>query len=238
MAFCATVHGVGNRLVTACSGSKQTIARLPASVIPGHKRHMNVNEFPPFRLPRTLVLVGLMGAGKTSIGRRVAGRLGLDFRDADAEIESAAGQTISEIFATRGEAEFRRGERQVIARLLHEPVHVLATGGGAFMDAETRAAIQHRGLSLWLRADLDTLVERTSRRSTRPLLEQGDRRQILKNLIDVRYPIYALADMTVDSGQGNHDATVETVLRAIATHVLPAPQGVAAPSAAIEKVSP
>jgi shikimate kinase len=180
---------------------------------------MNANDAPPVHLSRTLVLVGLMGAGKTSIGRRVAARLGLEFRDADAEIESAAGQTVSEIFQSRGEAEFRRGERQVIGRLLQGPVHILATGGGAFMDAETRAAIKQHGLSLWLRADLDTLVERTSRRNTRPLLEHGDRRQILKSLIDSRYPTYALADLAVDSGHSGHEATVDVVLRAVAEHL-------------------
>ncbi len=180
---------------------------------------MNATTTPHFHLPRTLVLVGLMGAGKTSIGRRVAARLGLEFRDADSEIEAAAGQTVSEIFASRGEADFRRGERQVISRLLTEPVHVLATGGGAFMDPDTRAAIRERGLSLWLRADLDTLVERTSRRNTRPLLESGDRREILRGLMDKRYPIYAEADLSVNSGLGSHDTTVEAVLKALADYV-------------------
>jgi shikimate kinase len=205
-----------------CAAPADGGGALPACLqegFQGTNAIMNANDAPPVHLSRTLVLVGLMGAGKTSIGRRVAARLGLEFRDADAEIESAAGQTVSEIFQTRGEAEFRRGERQVIGRLLQEPVHILATGGGAFMDAETRAAIKQHGLSLWLRADLDTLVERTSRRNTRPLLEHGDRRQILKSLMDSRYPTYALADLAVDSGHSGHEATVDVVLRAVATHL-------------------
>ena len=134
---------------------------------------------PQLHVPRTLVLVGLMGAGKTNIGRRLAQRLGLGFTDADSEIESAAGETIEEIFGRRGEAAFREGERKVIARLLGNPVHVLATGGGAFMDPETRALIRERGISIWLRADLELLHQRVSRRNNRPLLKQGNPREIL-----------------------------------------------------------
>lgn len=163
---------------------------------------------------RTIVLVGLMGAGKTKIGRRLAVRLNLPFFDSDHEIESAAGETIEEIFANRGERVFREGERRVIARLLCEPVHVLATGGGAFMDPSTRAMIGRRGVSLWLRADLDVLVSRVSRRSNRPLLKQGDAGAILADLIEKRYPVYAEADLIVDSGDGSPESTVG---RAIAT---------------------
>jgi len=128
---------------------------------------------------RAIVLVGLMGAGKSKIGRRLAARIGLPFFDSDPEIEAAAGETIEEIFANRGERVFRDGERRVIARLLAQPVHVLATGGGAFMDPATRQTIARRGVSLWLRADLDVLVSRVLRRSNRPLLKQGDPRAIL-----------------------------------------------------------
>src|SRR5215468_8121452 len=142
---------------------------------------------------RAIVLVGLMGAGKSKIGRRLAARLGLPFFDSDPEIEAAAGETIEEIFTNRGEQVFRDGERRVIARLLAQPVHVLATGGGAFMDPATRAVIARRGISLWLRADLDILVARVSRRSNRPLLKSGDPRAILAELIERRYPVYAEA---------------------------------------------
>lgn len=174
---------------------------------------------PPLTVPRTIVLVGLMGAGKTSVGKRLAARLGLEFRDADHEIEAAAGLTVSEIFEKFGEEEFRKGERRVIARLLDEPVHVLATGGGAFMDPETRATIRQSGLSLWLKADLDTLVERTSRRNTRPLLRSGNPREILEKLIAVRYPVYGQADLVVESSPASLDTTVDKVLGALSSHL-------------------
>jgi shikimate kinase len=165
---------------------------------------------------RSIVLVGLMGAGKTNIGRRLGVRLNLPFFDSDQEIEAAAGETVEEIFANRGEQAFRDGERRVIARLLAQPVHVLGTGGGAFMDPQTRAAIARRGVSVWLRADLDILVARVSRRSNRPLLKAGDARAILAQLIERRYPIYAEADLTIDSGEGPPEATVARVLAALA----------------------
>jgi shikimate kinase len=174
---------------------------------------------PQLHVPRTLVLVGLMGAGKTNIGRRLAQRLGLGFVDADSEIEAAAGETIEEIFERRGEAVFREGERKVIARLLGNPVHVLATGGGAFMDRETRALIRERGISIWLRADLDLLHQRVSRRNNRPLLKQGNPREILAGLIEQRYPIYAEADVTVDTVDGPPEATLERLMAALDEHL-------------------
>jgi shikimate kinase len=166
-------------------------------------------------LRRSIVLVGLMGAGKTKIGRRLAARLSLPFFDSDEEIESAAGETIEEIFANRGEAVFRDGERRVIARLLAGPVHVLSTGGGAFMDAATRRVIAARGVSVWLRADLDVLFARVSRRTNRPLLKTPDPRAVLAELIDRRYPIYAKADITIDSGNGPPDATASRAIAAL-----------------------
>ncbi|MFZ2007178.1 MAG: shikimate kinase [Stellaceae bacterium] len=165
---------------------------------------------------RSIVLVGLMGAGKTKIGRRLASRLGLPFFDSDEEIESAAGETIEEIFANRGEAVFRDGERRVIARLLAGPVHVLSTGGGAFMDAATRRIIAARGVSIWLRADLDVLFARVLRRTNRPLLKTPDPRAVLAELIDRRYPIYAEADITIDSGNGPPDATASRAIAELA----------------------
>jgi shikimate kinase len=165
---------------------------------------------------RTIVLVGLMGAGKTKIGRRLATRLNLPFFDSDTEIEAAAGETIEEIFRNRGEGVFRDGERRVIARLLTQPIHVLATGGGAFMDPATRALISRRGLSVWLRADLDVLAARVARRNNRPLLQQRDARTVLAELIERRHPIYAEADVTIDSGEGPLELTTARVIAALA----------------------
>lgn len=158
-----------------------------------------LSDKPRIRPGRTVVLVGLMGVGKSAIGRRLARRLDLPFIDADAEIEAAAGSTIEEFFEQHGEAAFRAGERRVIARLLDGEPHVLATGGGAFMDAETRSLVKSRGISIWLNADLDTLVDRVVRRNNRPLLKGGDERQILSDLMAVRNPVYAEADIAVAS---------------------------------------
>jgi shikimate kinase len=165
---------------------------------------------------RTIVLVGLMGAGKTKIGRRLAARLNLAFFDSDMEIEAVAGETIAEIFQNRGEAVFRNGERRVIARLLAQPVHVLATGGGAFMDAQTRALIARCGVSVWLRADLDVLHARVARRNNRQLLQARDARAVLAELIERRYPIYAEADTIIDSGDGLPELTTNRVIAALA----------------------
>jgi len=162
---------------------------------------------------RSLVLVGLMGAGKSSIGRRLATRLGLPFVDADSEIERAAGLSIPEIFDKFGESYFRDGERRVIRRLLAGPRLVLATGGGAFMNDETRDAIRARGVSIWLKAELDTLVRRCAKRDDRPLLRQGDPRAVLERLMEQRHPVYAQADLTVDSGDGPHELVVEEIVR-------------------------
>ncbi len=164
---------------------------------------------------RTIVLVGLMGAGKSCIGRRLAARLGLPFRDADAEIERAAGCSIEDIFELHGEAAFREGENRVICRLLTDAPHVLATGGGAFMNPETRAAIGERAISVWLRADLELMLKRTGRRNNRPLLKRGDPRKILSDLMDQRYPVYGDADLVVDSVDGPPEVTVERVLAAL-----------------------
>ena len=165
---------------------------------------------------RAVVLVGLMGAGKSKVGRRLAARLGLPFFDSDPEIEAAAGETIEEIFANRGERVFREGERRVIARLLVQPVHVLATGGGAFMDPATRELIARRGVSLWLRADLDVLVLRVSRRNNRPLLKVGDTRTVLSELIERRYPVYAEANVIIESGESSPELTVTRAIAALA----------------------
>lgn len=166
-------------------------------------------------LPSTIVLVGLMGAGKTSIGKRLAERLGVRFVDADKAIEEAAGCTIADFFARHGEEEFRRGEERVIARLLGDPPCVLATGGGAFMSDDTRRRIRERALSLWLRADLDVLFERVARRSDRPLLQTEDPRQTLQALMDIRYPVYGEADLVVDSRRAPIDVTVDRVYQAL-----------------------
>lgn len=175
-----------------------------------------MSDLPPLRLSKTIVLVGLMGAGKTAIGKRLAQRLGLDFVDADKEIEAAADCSIAEIFARHGELSFRDGERRVILRLLDNPIHVLSTGGGAFMDPETRARIAERGISIWLRADLDLMLKRVSRRSDRPLLQVADPRAKLEELMTQRYPVYGLADITVDSVDAPPEITVERVYDALA----------------------
>ena len=167
-----------------------------------------------YRPSRSVVLVGLMGAGKTSIGRRLAQRLGLAFVDSDHEIETAAGCTIETIFEMYGEKAFRDCERRVIGRLLEEPVQVVATGGGAFIDPETRAQVKARGLSVWLRADLDLLLHRVARRANRPLLKRGDPREILAGLMAQRYPLYAEAVVTVDTRVAPPDVTVDAVMSA------------------------
>ncbi|MBL27750.1 MAG: shikimate kinase [Rhodospirillaceae bacterium] len=174
-----------------------------------------MSEPPQFVADKSIVLVGLMGAGKTTIGRRLAGRLGLGFIDADSEIEKAAHCSIPDIFETHGETAFRDLERRVIARLLAQPPHVLATGGGAFMDPETRRLIAESSTSVWLRADIEILLKRVARRHTRPLLERGDRREILEALIAERYPVYGEADVIVDSLDAPHDVMVDTVIEAL-----------------------
>lgn len=171
---------------------------------------------PQLRPGKTLVLVGLMGAGKSCIGKRLAQHFALSFVDADQEIERAAGCTIADIFERHGEAHFRDGERRVIARLLEQPPHVLSTGGGAFMDARTRGKIRERAISIWLRADLELLLRRTARRANRPLLNNGDRRATLARLMEARYPVYAEADITIDSGNGPPDATASRAITELA----------------------
>lgn len=177
---------------------------------------MNSAELDMNTADRPLVLIGLMGAGKTTVGRRLARRLGRRFVDADEEIEQAAGMSIADYFEHYGEPAFREGERRVIARLLDEaePI-VLATGGGAYMDDETRTTIQQKAQSVWLKADLDLLVARTAKRDTRPLLKNGDPRTILKELMDKRYPIYAQSDITVETGNVPHEAVVEMILSSL-----------------------
>lgn len=164
---------------------------------------------------RSLVLVGLMGSGKSTVGRRLASRLDLPFVDADAEIERAAGKTIPEIFAAHGEPYFRDGERRVIARLLAEGGHVLATGGGAFMDTTTRALVRSRGVSVWLKADLDVLMKRVRKRGNRPLLQTPDPEGAMRQLMEVRYPVYAEADITVQSHDSPHEVVVDDVIAAV-----------------------
>jgi shikimate kinase len=168
---------------------------------------------------RTVALVGLMGAGKTTIGRRLAQALGLPFADADDAIVAAAGRSIEDIFAERGECEFRRGERNVIARLLDGPPHVLATGGGAFIDPKTRALMKQRAISIWLKAPLDVLMKRVAKRDHRPLLKEEDPRAVMQKLIDERYPIYAEADFTVETGTGPHNSAVSLILSALREHL-------------------
>ena len=167
---------------------------------------------------KSIVMVGLMGAGKSAIGRRLATRLNMPFVDADSEIESAAGCSIGEIFKRHGEEAFRDGERRVIARLLEGPPVVLATGGGAFMDETTRNLVEGTGVSVWLRADLDTLVQRTAKRNNRPLLKNDRPAETLKSLMAIRHPIYELSDITVKSDNSPPEETVNRVYAALNTY--------------------
>ena len=169
-------------------------------------------------LPKTVVLVGLMGAGKTSVGRGLAELFDTRFVDADKEIEQAAGCTIADFFERFGEDEFRRGEERVIARLLRDPPCILATGGGAYISPDTRREIREHGLSLWLKADLDVLYERVARRTDRPLLHTDDPRDTLETIIHARYPIYAESTLTVASYRCPIEQTVERVYQRLLDH--------------------
>lgn len=164
---------------------------------------------------RSLVLVGMMGSGKSSVGKRLGQALGLRFVDADVEIETAAGMSIPDIFATRGEEEFRAGERRVIARLLGRGPQVLATGGGAYMNAETRASIAANGISIWLKADQDVLMRRVRKRANRPLLQTADPEATMRTLLAVREPVYALADITLMSREEPHEVMVAAAIAAV-----------------------
>ncbi|MDP1778004.1 MAG: shikimate kinase [Brevundimonas sp.] len=167
---------------------------------------------------RTIALVGLMGVGKSTVGRRLAKRLGLPFADGDIEIEAAAAMTVSDIFAQLGESEFRAGEARVLKRLLHAPRMVLATGGGAVLNTETRAELKARAVTVWMRADLETVASRVQRRDTRPLLRGRDPLEALTAMAEVRYPFYACADVIVDVASGAHAEAVEGIVRALETY--------------------
>ena len=169
---------------------------------------------PPFP-GKTIALVGLMGVGKSSVGRRLAAALGLPFRDADVSVEEAAGRSISDIFDQFGEAAFRDGERRVISRLLEEPTHVLATGGGAFVNAETRALLKGKALCVWLKADLALLARRVGRKDNRPLLVGKDALAVLQEQAEARYPAYAEADIVVETGDTPHAQAVEAIVAAL-----------------------
>ncbi|MDB5453331.1 MAG: shikimate kinase [Caulobacteraceae bacterium] len=177
-----------------------------------------MDRYAPLR-HRTIALVGLMGVGKSSVGRRLANALELPFRDADSEVEAAAGRSIPEIFAQLGEPVFREGERRVIARLLDDPPHVLATGGGAFMSPETRALIKAKAISVWLKADLEVLARRVGRKDNRPLLAGQDTIDVLRAQALARYPTYAEADIAVETGDAAHHVTVEQIIRALSAYV-------------------
>lgn len=167
------------------------------------------------KLHKPVVLVGLMGAGKSTIGRRLASALGVSFIDSDNEISEAAGCSISDIFEIYGEDIFRDLEQRILLRLVSGEPCVIATGGGAFIQPAIRQSIKEKALSVWLRAELDVLVERVSRRDTRPLLKTGDKGTILSKLMEDRYPIYAEADITIDSNIGPHDTVVDDIVRAL-----------------------
>ena len=173
---------------------------------------------------RSIVMIGLMGSGKTSVGRRTALHLGLPFIDADAAIEEAAGKTIKEIFDDHGEPYFRDGERRVIARLLRSAPQVLATGGGAYMNAETRAGISATGIAVWLKAEMPVLMRRVMKRQNRPLLQSANPEAVLRGLMEARYPIYAHAEITVESRDVPHDIMAGVVIDALTAHLLQPPR--------------
>ena len=170
-------------------------------------------------LDRPIVLVGLMGVGKSTVGRRLARRLGLPFVDSDEAIGDAAGYSAAEVFERFGESDFRDGERRLVARLIDGEVRVIATGGGAFVDPRTRGLLNERAITVWLDAPVDVLAERTGRRDTRPLLRNGDRKSTLERLAQERQPAYAEAHIHVRSGNGAHQDVVETILRKLETHL-------------------
>ena len=170
---------------------------------------------------KTVVLVGLMGVGKSSVGRRLAAALDLPFRDADNEVEAAAGRSISEIFAELGESAFRDGERRVIGRLLDEPPHVLATGGGAFVNPETRVLIKSKAIAVWLKADLELLARRVGRKEGRPLLKGRDPMDVLREHASLRYPAYGEAHLTVETGDTAHGVAVDAVIQGLRGYLAP-----------------
>jgi shikimate kinase len=180
-----------------------------------HDRDRQLAEIRQSLGQNSLVLIGLMGAGKSAVGRRLAASLNLPFTDADSEIEAAAGQSIAEIFAEHGEAYFRTGERKVIARLLENGPQVLATGGGAYMDPETRAAVKEHGISIWLKASLRVLMKRVGRRDNRPLLQVDNPETVMKKLMAERDPVYAEADITVESKEAPHEVMVGSIIDAL-----------------------
>jgi shikimate kinase len=174
---------------------------------------------PNFSLPRTVALVGLMGAGKTTIGRRLAEHFSLPFVDADEEIEKAAGQSIADIFAQYGEDGFRDGEQRVIARLLDEPTHILATGGGALIRPQTRERLKAKAITVWLRSDIKVLARRIANKPHRPLVANRNPLDVLKDHVKTRYPLYEMADITVDTGDQPHAKALEIVLDALQAFV-------------------
>jgi shikimate kinase len=182
-------------------------------------RDIHKDELNALLAGRPIVLVGMMGAGKTTVGRRLAAKLGRHFVDSDEEVEKAAGMTIEDIFKTHGEADFRAGEVRVIARLLKDQDLVLGTGGGAFINAETRALVKASAVSVWIKADFELLFQRVQRRSNRPLLKTANPRQTLQDLIDKRYPVYAEADVTIVSRDVPQDQVATEVIEALLTHL-------------------
>ena len=190
---------------------------------PPPKGNDNIDTVEKYRLSRTVVLVGLMGAGKTHVGRRLARRLDAPFFDSDSEIELAAGMSVSDIFGTLGETAFRDAERRVIQRLLDGPPAILATGGGSYMNAETRRAIAGSACSIWLKASLPVLLSRTSRSNRRPLLANGNAEAILGELMAKRYPIYAQADEVIDSDGTGIDMTVSTIVETLRLRAIVSP---------------
>ncbi len=208
---------------TEQNGENQSMSRADDSGPSPDRRPQPAHALISLLGGRSIVLVGLMGCGKTSVGRRVAAKLGIGFVDSDAEIEMAHRKTVPEIFEEHGEAYFRAGERRVIARLLKNGPQVLATGGGAYMSPETRAAVREAGVAVWLRAELPILMRRVLKRSNRPLLKAADPEAVMRDFMTKRYPIYAEADVTVDSRDIAHDLMADKVIAALLEKLEPKP---------------
>lgn len=204
----ALIAGVRNAVYNTLCQFLNIMSEKPVSTL-------KTDKIEALSAARTVALVGLMGAGKSTVGRRLAKQLQMPFFDSDSEIEKAAGQTISDIFETMGEAEFRRGEQRVLARLLSGPSHVLATGGGAFLNPETRRLMREKAITIWLDADINTLWKRVSKRGDRPLIRRPDGKTVLQNLLQERTPIYQMADLHVRSFDGPHSQTVTAIIEAL-----------------------
>ncbi len=234
--FSQAYHDLEAKPLTAQNSPEMAAPSSAGARSPLHLAAMtHSRKFPDFQCDRTIVLVGMMGAGKTTVGRRLAPQIGLPFFDADSEIERAAGMSVAELFKRHGEKSFRQGEAKVIERLLGEPPGVIATGGGAVLDAETRRHISEKAVSIWIKADIDTIVRRATRRRTRPLLKTGDPHEIITKLLNERTEFYAAANIHIDTQPGPHINTVNLIIEMLGDYLDIAPTTSARDNPNLEK---